>query len=117
MVNFDENGEAIFDEDSEEAKDDLDTVQETSMYARVARTWSVYSMDQVFIDLNDFKVTDERVQEVYQDMIQLYEPDAAYSVFFMIDGVIRPVGTKMNYCPDKIDKIVKEVMERSGSVE
>lgn len=113
FVYFNEKGEAVFEE-SEEDEDDLATVTDFSTYARVERTYSVYTQTQVFIDLNEFKLTDPRVKDIYQRMVSLYEPGAYYSVYFMIDGVIKPVGTTMSYCPSKIDAIIKDVLKEAA---
>lgn len=111
FVTFDENGEAIFEE-SEEDDDDLSTVTEKSLFAgTVERTRAIYSLNQVFIDLNEYKVQDEVVRQVYEKMIDLYVPDGAYQVYFMIGGAIRGLDCYMNYEPVKIDQLINSIID------
>lgn len=117
FIYFDENGEAIFEEDEEGAEvDDLSTLQETSMYVKstVERTRALYSIDQVFIDLNDLKLADPRTHKIYKAMIDLYDPDGEYKVLFMIDGQIRGIDFHVKYIPDKITKLIESIIEEES---
>ena len=113
-VNFDENGEAIFDEDEDEDADDLSTLTEQSMFARgsVKRERAIYSLNQVFIDLNDLKLDDPRVSRIYKEMVRFYDPEGEFQVYYMIDGHVRSLDFYMKFnragVTELIESIVKE---------
>ena len=112
LVNFDENGEAIIEE-SEVIDDDLDTVTDNSAYlSPVERTRAIYSLNQVFIDLNEFNLADARLKNIYKELSSLFLVNGPYQVYLMIDGQIRSVGMFIEYVPTQIDNIINNVLRK-----
>lgn len=111
-VTFDENGEVILPEEEEEDADDLSTVTEKSFfYTPVERARALYSLNQVLIDLNEFKKGDEKLAKIYDELSKLFVVGGPYAVLLMVNGEIKPVGCYMGYMPQEIDKVINKVIE------
>ena len=109
-INFDENGEAIFDEEEEE--DDLFTVSDHSAYDNIVeRSRVLYSFNQAIIDFNDFKPDSKELSKAYDALVKFFVPNGQYTVLLMVNGQIVSTGCSMNYMPKDVDNAIQSVLQ------
>ena len=125
FMEFDENGEVINEEtSSEEDADDLSTLTNCSSLERsnpVEKTYAMYMMDEVVIDLTEFTLglgaaacEDPTAEMVNQKVAALSKTDSWYRVVYFVDKKLLRTNLKIDYCPNVIDAIVKECKELNG---
>lgn len=110
-VNFDENGEAIFDE-TEEDEDDLFTVSESSTFdVPVERSYILYSYNQAIVDFNDFKQNSIELDKAYNALTKFFVANGQYSVLLMVNSQIIPTGCFMNYMPKEVNSAIRSALQ------
>ena len=113
-VAFDDNGEVIVDEfEEEEEEDDLDNIIDyhRAYIEKSDRTYAIYMMDEVWIDLMDWGIT-ELTEKINQGIAKLSAKGKPYRVVYMIDSK-RKLHSELyvDYIPKEIDKLIKAAIE------
>jgi hypothetical protein len=115
FIQLDENGELITDDDdSEEEEDDISTVigLESKQVEVIKRTYNVFTLSDVIVDLSDFRVGDEGSEEINQAIAALHNPKEYYTVVYSINNKLIKTGIRIGYVPDTIDKIIDDVKSK-----
>lgn len=107
-IPFDANGEAIIEEDDEE-EDDLSTLKEyrPNNFDSVERMYSIYSLNDVIIDLSDFKVGED-AEAINQEIAKRSGKDKSYNVVYFIGGQLLRTDLKIDYIQDEIQTLIKK---------
>lgn len=109
FIEFDENGEAIINENLLEDEDDVYTITNSSVNCEdtlVQQTYAMYMLTDVGVDLLDFKAKDPRAEAIYQELIKLSNPKNPYRLAIFIEGKKLDTNYKLPYIPEIIDNIV-----------
>lgn len=108
-VEFDMNGEAVVEEVDESEEDDIFTIKNTSAVTvgKPEREYATFMMSDVIVDLSDYKIGDERAEEVNQTLAKISGKDKPYRVVYFIQDRLVPSKLKIDYAPDEINEIVR----------
>jgi len=107
-IEFDENGEMIVDEEEDEEEDDLWTLTEESALSiqhEPEKTYAVYMLNEVMIDLSEYSLDDEEAEMINQSIAKISKADNHYHVLYFINGRVIKTNLKIDYCPETINKI------------
>ena len=111
FIEFDENGEAIVNENLLEDEDDVYTITDSSAECKetlTTQTYAFYMLSDVGVDLLDFKAKDPRAEGIFQELIKLSNPKNPYRLAIFIEGKKLDTQYRLPYIPDVIDNIVNK---------
>lgn len=112
-IHFDQNGEVIIDEEvaGEEAEDVVfaDKGITSFDYFRIDRTFVLYLLDKVVIDLSGIKL-DERADKVQQELLKLASDEEFYECYYMSGEKVVRAGFKLPYKPVEVEEICRKYL-------
>lgn len=110
-IEFDQDGNVIMEDDEtiDGDKDDLTVLHERDYALQsVERERAVYMLNDVIVDMSDYKPTDEEAERINQNIAAISSKDKPYNVVYYINNKLVRSQLYIDYVPKLINNLFEE---------